>query len=37
MKYMLIMRATDEAYAAFQDVDFDTIMEAMGRYNQEMI
>ena len=37
MKYMLIMRATDEAYAAFQDVDFDTIMEAMGRFNQEMI
>ena len=37
MKYMLIMRATDEAYAAFQDVDFDEIMEAMGRFNDEMI
>ena len=37
MKYMLIMRATDEAYAAFQDVDFDEIMEAMGRFNKEMI
>ena len=23
MKYMLIMRATDEAYAALQDIDFD--------------
>ena len=22
MKYMLIMRATDEAYAAYKDVDF---------------
>src|SRR6187401_1381874 len=34
---MLIMRATDEAYAAFQDVDFNQIMEAMGRFNDEMI
>ena len=37
MKYMLIMRATDEAYASFQDVDFDEVMESMGRYNDEMI
>ena len=37
MKYMLIMRASDEAYAAFQDVDFDEIIESMGRFNQEMI
>ena len=37
MKYMLIMRATDEAYAAFQDVDFTEIMEAMGKFNDEMI
>ena len=37
MKYMLIMRATDEAYAAFADVDFAQIMEAMGRFNDEMI
>ena len=37
MKYMLIMRASDEAYAAFQDVDFDEITESMGRFNQEMI
>ena len=37
MKYMLIMRATDEAYAAFQDVDFNQIIEAMGRFNDEMI
>jgi hypothetical protein len=37
VKYMLIMRATDEAYAAFQDVDFDEIIESMGRFNHEMI
>ncbi len=37
MKYMLIMRATDEAYASFQDVDFDKIIETMGRFNDEMI
>ena len=37
MKYMLIMRATDEAYAAFQDVDFDKVLESMGRFNDEMI
>jgi hypothetical protein len=28
---MLIMRATDEAYAAFKDVDFNAIIESMGR------
>jgi hypothetical protein len=37
VKYMLIMRATDEAYAASQDVDFDKILESMGRFNDEMI
>jgi hypothetical protein len=37
VKYMLIMRTTDEANAAFQDVDFTEVMEAMGRYNDEMI
>src|SRR5512144_2109683 len=37
MKYMLIMRATDEAFAAFADVDFEQIMESMGRFNDEMI
>ncbi len=30
MKYMLIMRATDEALAAFENVDFAEIMEAMA-------
>jgi hypothetical protein len=37
VKYMLIMRASDEAYAEFQDVDFDKIIESMGRFNEEMI
>jgi len=37
VKYMLIMRATDEAYASFQSIDFEEIMEAMGRFNAEMI
>ncbi len=37
MKYMLIMRATDETHAAFQDVDFTEILETMGRFNDELI
>ena len=37
MKYMLIMRASDEAMAAGREIDFDEILEAMGRYNGEMI
>jgi len=37
MKYMLIMRATDETFAAYENVDFDQIMDAMGRYNDELI
>jgi hypothetical protein len=37
VKYMLIMRATDGAYAAFKDVDFNEIIESMGRFNDEMI
>jgi hypothetical protein len=37
VKYMLIMRATDESFAAFQNVDFAKIIEAMGRFNDEMI
>ena len=30
MKYMLIMRATDESFANFMDVDFDEILETDG-------
>jgi hypothetical protein len=37
VKYMLIMRATDEAYAEFANVDFEEILETMGRFNDEMI
>jgi hypothetical protein len=37
VKYMLIMRATDETYAAFQDVDVTEVIESMGRFNDEMI
>ncbi|GAB3768596.1 hypothetical protein BKA15_005321 [Microlunatus parietis] len=37
MKYMLIMRATDEAYANMADVDFNEIIETMGKFNDELI
>ena len=37
MKYMLIMRATDETHAAFQDVDVTEVIDSMGRFNDEMI
>ena len=37
MKYMLIMRTTDEGEAAYADVDFNEIMDSMGRYNADLI
>jgi len=37
MKYMLIMRATDEALASFENVDFTEMLDVMGRFNDEMI
>jgi hypothetical protein len=37
VKYMLIMRANDEALESFENVDFEKIMEEMGRYNDEMV
>ncbi|MGK8511669.1 YciI family protein [Nocardia asiatica] len=37
MKYMLIMRATDEAFAAMANIDFDQMLETMGKYNDELI
>ncbi|MGW6424774.1 YciI family protein [Nocardia sp. NPDC055053] len=37
MKYMLIMRATDEAWARTAQVDFDEILETMGKFNDELI
>jgi hypothetical protein len=37
MKYMLIWRATDEAFAKMGDVDMDEMIATVGKYNQEMI
>ena len=37
MKFMLIMRATDEGVEAFKQLPFDQVIEAMGRYNESMI
>ncbi|MEV5830681.1 YciI family protein [Spirillospora sp. NPDC052242] len=37
MKYMLIWRATDEAYAQMGNVDFTQMLETVGRYNEELI
>jgi hypothetical protein len=37
VKYMLIMRANDEASESFQDVDFNEVIETMGRFNDELI
>ncbi|MFC7624429.1 YciI family protein [Microlunatus sp. GCM10028923] len=34
---MLIMRATDEAYANMANVDFTEIMDTMGKFNDELI
>jgi hypothetical protein len=38
-RYMLIMRSTPEAEAAMEDqnIDFNEIIAAMGRYNEELI
>lgn len=37
MKYMLIMRSSDEANEAFKDVDFTEVLDTMGRYNDDLI
>ena len=36
-KYMLIMRATDEGLAGFENVDFNEMLETIGRFNEELI
>lgn len=36
-KYMLIMRATDESFANFTDVDFNEILDTVGKFNDELI
>jgi hypothetical protein len=37
VKYMLIMRATDEGWAAVENADMGEMLEKMGRFNDEMI
>ncbi|MFZ2174722.1 MAG: YciI family protein [Rhodococcus sp. (in: high G+C Gram-positive bacteria)] len=37
MKYMLVMRATDQAIEGSADANFDEIVTAMGRYNESLI
>lgn len=37
MKYMLIMRASDEAFESFANADFEEMLETMGRFHDEMI
>jgi hypothetical protein len=37
MKYMLIMRATDETWDAAKDIDFNEMLTTMGKYNDELI
>lgn len=36
-KYMLIMRATDEAVTAYADMPFEEVIAAMGAYNESLI
>ena len=36
-KYMLIMRASDESQAKFASTDFTELLDAMGRFNDELI
>jgi hypothetical protein len=36
-KYMLIMRGTDEAYAAYKQIPFEQVINDMGAYNESMI
>lgn len=37
MKFMMILRATDEAIAASREIPFEEILEQMGRYNEELM
>lgn len=37
MKFMMIWRATDEAFANMGEFDFDKMLETVGRFNDEMI
>jgi len=37
MKYMLVMRATDEAYASMGNADVDEMLRIVGKFNEELI
>lgn len=37
MKFMLIMRATDEAKRAYETADIEQIINAMGAYNESLM
>jgi hypothetical protein len=37
MKYMLIMRATDEALGSMANADPDEMIETVGQFNEELI
>jgi hypothetical protein len=37
VKYMLIMRSNDEAVKAYENTDFEEVINAMGAYNESMI
>ncbi|MFD5828991.1 YciI family protein [Lentzea sp. NPDC060358] len=37
MKYMLIMRATDEGFANMGEIDFDKMLDTVGAFNEELI
>jgi len=36
-KYMIIMRSTDEVFEKFANVDFNEMLETMGKFNDELI
>mgnify|MGYP000530412371 CR=1 FL=1 len=37
MQYMLIMRSNDEAVEAYEEMPFEQVIEAMGKYNESMV
>jgi hypothetical protein len=37
MKYMLVMRATDEGYASLMNADMNEMLETIGKFNDELI
>ena len=37
MKYMLVMRATDEAFGSMANADFNETLEIVGKFNDELI